>query len=78
METGNIFAWVLPDIRRLGGVRGTKSGTNVSNKMLLNTAKYQGYNFCCFLVVEGRPRGLTQIMVKGRFTFHGYSFLKND
>ena len=30
---------------RLGQVKNTKFGTNVSNKMLLDTAKCQGYSF---------------------------------
>ena len=34
---------VLLNIWRLGRVRDTKFGTNVSSKMLLNTAKCQGY-----------------------------------
>ena len=33
----------------------TKFGTNVSNRMLLNVAKFQGYIFYCFLVIEGKP-----------------------
>ena len=39
----------LPNIWRLGRVRDTKFGPNVSNKMLLNAAKCQGYSFCCLL-----------------------------
>ena len=44
-EIGNIPVSVLPNICRLGQVRGTKFGTNISNEMLLNTAKCQGYSF---------------------------------
>ena len=33
----------------------TKFGTNVSNKMLLNAAKYQGYSFYRFWVIKGKP-----------------------
>ena len=51
-EIGNTPIWVLPNICRLGGVRYTKFGTNVSNKMLLNVAKFQGYSFYCFWVIK--------------------------
>ena len=47
-EIGNTPVWVLPNIWRLGWVRDTKAGKNVSNKMLLNAAKCQGYSFYCF------------------------------
>ena len=45
----------------------TKFGTNISNRMLLNAAKFQGYHF---LVIDGKPTGgellppHTQIRVK--------------
>ena len=35
----------------------TKFGTNVSNRMLLNAAKFQGYSFYCFWVIKGKPTG---------------------
>ena len=35
-EIGKTHVWVLPNIWRLGRVRNTKSGTNISNKILLN------------------------------------------
>ena len=35
----------------------TKFGTNVSNRMLLNTAKFQGYSFYRFWVIKGKPTG---------------------
>ena len=41
-EIGNTPVWVFPNIWRLGQVRDTKFGTNVSNEMLLNAAKSQG------------------------------------
>ena len=41
-EIANTIVLVLPNISRLGQVRDTKFGTNVFNKMLLNTAKCQG------------------------------------
>ena len=44
-EIGNTPVRVLPDIWRLGRVRDTKFSTDVSNKMLLNAAKCQGYSF---------------------------------
>ena len=44
-EIGNTPVWVLPNIWILGRVRDTKFGMNASNKMLLNAAKCQGYNF---------------------------------
>ena len=33
----------------------TKFGANVSNRMLLNVAKFQGYIFYRFLVIKGKP-----------------------
>ena len=48
LEIGNTPIWVLPNIWRMGQVRDTKFGTNISNKMLLNAEKYQGYSFYCF------------------------------
>ena len=35
----------------------TKFGTNVSNKILLNAAKFQGYNSYRFWVIKGKPPG---------------------
>ena len=56
-EIGNTLAWVLPNIWRLWWVRNTKSGTNVSNKMLLNAAKCQDYSFYCFWVIKRKETG---------------------
>ena len=56
-EIGNTPVWVLPNIWRLGWVRNTEItefGTSVSNKMLLNAAKYQGYTFYLFWVIIRR------------------------
>ena len=50
-EIGNTSVWVFPSIWRLGRVRDTKFGTNVSNKMLLNTSKCQSYSFYRFWVI---------------------------
>ena len=56
LEIGNTLVWVLPNIWRLESVKNTKFGTNVSNKMLLNTAKIQGYSFYRFWVIKRKPR----------------------
>ena len=53
-KIGNTPVWVLLNIWRLGRVRNTKFGTSVSNKMLLNPAKCQGYSFW---VIKGKPTG---------------------
>ena len=54
-EIGNTPVWVLPNIWRLGQVMDTKFGTNVSNKILLNAAKFQGYSSYRFWVIKGKP-----------------------
>ena len=54
-EIGNTFAWVLPNIWRVGRVRDTKFGAIVSNEMLLNAAKCQGYSFYRFWVIKVKP-----------------------
>ena len=56
-EIGNTSVWVLPNIRRLGRVMNTKFGTNVSNRILLNATKCQGYSFYRFWVIKGKPNG---------------------
>ena len=56
-EIGNTPVWVLPNIWRLGRVMDTKFGTNVSNRMLLNAAKCQGYSFYRFWVIKGKSTG---------------------
>ena len=56
-ETGNTPVWVLPDIWRLVWVGNIKFVTNVSNNILLNAKKCQGYCFCLFLVIKGKPTG---------------------
>ena len=48
---------ILPNILRLGWVRDTKFGTNVSNEKSLNAAKCQGYNFYHFWVIKEKPTG---------------------
>ena len=54
-EIGNIPIWVLPNIWRLGKVMDTKFGTNVSNRILLKVAKFQGYRFYRFWVIKEKP-----------------------
>ena len=56
-EIGNTPIRVLSNIWRLGLVRNTKFDTNVSNQMLLNAAKCQGYSFYRFWVIKGKPTG---------------------
>ena len=35
----------------------TKFSTNVSNRMLLNAVKFQGYSFYRFWIIKGKPTG---------------------
>ena len=56
-EIGCTPVLVLPNIWRLGRVRNTKFGTNVFNKMLLNAAKCQDYNFYSFWVIMVKLTG---------------------
>ena len=51
-EIRNTPVWVLPNIWRLGLVRNTKFRMKVCNKILLNTAKCQGYSFYRFWVIN--------------------------
>ena len=55
LEIVNTPVWVLPSILRLGQVRDSKFGSNVSNKMLRNAPKCQGYGFYHFWVIKGKP-----------------------
>ena len=54
-EIGNTPVWVLPNIWRLDWVMDTTFVTNVSNRMLLNAAKFQGYSVYHFWVIKGKP-----------------------
>ena len=54
-EIGSTHVQVFPNIWRLGQVMDTIFGTNVSNRMLLNAAKFQGYSFYRFWVIKGKP-----------------------
>ena len=56
-EIGNTLVWVLHNTWGLGWVRDTKFGSNVSNKMLLNAAKYEGYSFYHFWVIKEKLTG---------------------
>ena len=60
-EIGKNPVGVLPNIWRLGQVNNTKFCTVVSNKMLLNAAKCQGYSFYRFWVIKGKPTGECKI-----------------
>ena len=53
----NTPAWNLFNIWTLRWLRDAKFGKNVSNKILLNAAKYQGNSFYHFLVINGKPAG---------------------
>ena len=57
MEIGNTPIWVLPNMWRLGQVRNTKFAKNVSNEMLLNADKFQGYSFYHFWVIKENATG---------------------
>ena len=57
LEIGNTHVWVFLNIWRLGWVMDIKFGKNVSNRMLQNAAKFQGYRFCHFWVINGTPTG---------------------
>ena len=54
-EIGNTAVLVLPNIWRLGQVRDTRFGTDVSNEMVINVAKCQSYSSCRFWVIKGNP-----------------------
>ena len=56
-EIGNTPVCILPKIWRLERVMDTKLGINVPNRMLLNAAKFRGYNFYRFRVTKGNPTG---------------------
>ena len=55
---GNTPVWVLTNIWGLGKIRDTKFGTNISNEMLLNVAKCQGYSFYSFWVTPSTAHRL--------------------
>ena len=51
----NTPVWVLPNISRLGQAMDTNIATNVSNRVLLNSEKFQSYSFYRFWVIKGKP-----------------------
>ena len=55
-EIRNTTVWAFPNIWRLDQVRNTKSGANISYKMLLNSAKCQRWSFHRFWVINGKPK----------------------
>ena len=56
-EIKNTLVCVFPNIWRLGQVRDTKLGTNVSNKILLNAAQCHSYSFYHFWVIKEKSTG---------------------
>ena len=56
-EIGNTPVWVLPNILRLGRVKDTKFGMDVSNKILLNATKSQEHSFYNVWVIKEKPTG---------------------
>ena len=56
-EIGNNPIRVWLNIWRLLQASNTKFGANVSNKMLLNDAKCQGYSFYRFWAIKEKPTG---------------------
>ena len=56
-EIGNTRVWVLHNIQSLGQVRDTKFDANISNKIFLIAAIYQGYSFYRFWVIKGKLAG---------------------
>ena len=61
-EIGNTPVSVLPNIWRLGRVMNTTFGTHVSNTVLQNAAKFQGYSFYRFWVIKGKPTGAVKLL----------------
>ena len=57
LEIGKNSVGVLPNIERRGRVKNTKFGTSVSNKLLQDSAKYQGYSVYRFWVIKWKPTG---------------------
>ena len=56
LEIENTLVLVLPNTWTLESVKDTKFGTTVSNKILLNAVKTQGYSFYRFWVITRKPR----------------------
>ena len=51
----NTPAWVLPIIWILKQTSNTRFGKDIYNEKLLHAGKCQGYSFCCFWVIKGKP-----------------------
>ena len=65
LEIRNTTVWVLPNIwKKLIMFLTLFLLKNVSNKMLLNPAKYEGYIFYRFWIIKGRSTG-----GRGKITF---------
>ena len=60
-EIENTPVWVLTNILRPGQVNNIKLGTNISDKILLNAEKCQGYIFYCFWVIMGQSTGAVKL-----------------
>ena len=60
-EIGNTPVWVLPNIWKLGRFMDAKVGLNVSNRMLMKAATFQGYSFYRFWVIKAKPTGRGKI-----------------
>ena len=56
-EIKNNTAWIFSNTSRLGQVSDSNFCRNFCNKMLLNTAKCQGYSFYLFWVIKGKLTG---------------------
>ena len=54
-EIENTPVWVLRNIWRVEQIMDAKFGPNISNRMLLNASKFQGYSFYHFWVIKGEP-----------------------
>ena len=57
LQIGNTPVWVFPNIWRQRRVMDAKFGINVSNRMFVNVAKFQGYSFYRFWVIKEKPTG---------------------
>ena len=71
--------WVLPNIWRMGQVRNTNFGMDVSIEMLPNAAKFQDYCFYHFWVIKGKLTGCTvcitareNILASGNLCFRAF------
>ena len=56
-EIGNTPVCVLPNIWRLGRAMDTTFDTKIFDRMLLNAANFQSYNFYRFWVIKQKPTG---------------------